>query len=123
MSAHDLDGKRTPTQNAKMWPMLRDFARQVDWPHTVDGNWLIARMPELSWKSVLTAGFEKETAMAQGWEGGSVMVGASTSNYGVRRMAEFIDWLYAAGSEKSIAWSEKSLETVRLYGTALEQSA
>lgn len=122
--SYDLDSKRTPTQNAKMWPMLRDFARQVDWPHTSEGgNWVIARMPELSWKSVLTAGFEKETAMAQGWDGGTVMVGASTSNYGVRRMAEFIDWLYAAGSEKGVVWSEKALETVRRYGTALREAA
>lgn len=120
----NVDPPRTLTQNAKMWPMLRDFAKQVKWPHVTDtGEWVIDLMGEEDWKSVLTAGFEKETRMAQGWGGGTVMLGVSTSKYGIRRMAEFIDWLYAAGSEKDITWSERSLETVRLYGTALRRVA
>ncbi len=113
----DLDPRRTVSQNSKMWPMLTDFARQKDWPHTDEsGNWIIAKMPPMAWKAVLTAAFEREMTMAQGWEGGTVMVGASTSNYGIRRMADFITWMYAAGGEKGIHWSEKSEENFQRYG-------
>jgi hypothetical protein len=113
----DMDRKRTVSQNAKMWPMLTDISRQVDWPHTdATGNWRIGKMPPMPWKAVLTAAFERETAMAQGWAGGTVMVGASTSNYGVRKFAEFIEFIYACGSEKGVVWSEKSEQTRAMYG-------
>jgi hypothetical protein len=110
MNQHDdTDRKRTVSQNSKMWPMLTDVSRQIDWPHTdAQGNWRIGKMQPMAWKSVLTAGFEHQTQMAQGIDGGTVMVGASTSNYGVRRFAEFIEYIYAAGSERGVAWSEKS---------------
>lgn len=113
----DLDRKRTVSQNSKMWPMLTDIARQVDWPHTdAQGNWRIGKMTPMSWKSVLTAGFEHQTQMAQGIDGGTVMIGASTSNYGVRRFAEFIEYIYAAGSERSVIWSERSEQIRGEYG-------
>lgn len=116
MEADALDPKRTLSQNRKLWPMLTDVSKQVPWPHTKDGNWVIEKMPPMSWKSVLTAAFEKEMSMAQGWDGGTVMVGASTSNYGIRKMADFITFIYAAGSEKGVQWSEKSEEIYREFG-------
>jgi NinB protein len=118
MDADDLDPKRTLSQNSKLWPMLTDFAKQLDWPHTdAIGNWVISKMPPMSWKAVMTAAFEKEMSMAQGWEGGTVMVGASTSNYGIRKMADFITFLYAAGGEKGVKWSEKSEKIYQEFGS------
>lgn len=108
----DEDRKRTLSQNRKLWPMLADFARQVPWMHTKGGQWQRGMMPPQSWKAVLTAGFEKETEMAQGIDGGSVMLGASTSNYGVRQFSEFIEYLYAIGSDKGVEWSEQSKATI-----------
>lgn len=117
MDADDMDRKRTVSQNAKLWPMLTDVSKQIDWPHTDEvGNWKIGKMPPMPWKAVLTAAFEKTTTMAQGWEGGTVMVGASTSNYGVRKFAEFIEFIYACGSEREVKWSEKSEQIRAEYG-------
>lgn len=118
LTADDLDRKRTVSQNAKMWPMLTDFSKQLKWPHTRNGEWVIDLMPPMSWKAVLTAAFEQEMSMAQGWRGGTVMVGASTSNYGVRRMADFITWMYAEGGERGVNWSEKSERAMREWGRA-----
>ena len=112
----DFDPKRTVSQNSKMWPMLTDISRQLPWPHTRNGSWVIDKMSPMSWKAVLTAAFEREMLMAQGWDGGTVMVGASTSNYGIRKMADFITWLYAEGNEKGIKWSEKSERAYEQYG-------
>lgn len=115
MTPDDLDRRRTTDQNRKMWPMLTDFSRQLDWPHTKGGKWQIGKMPPMSWKAVLTAAFEQEMEMAQGLEGGQVMVGASTSNYGVRKFADFINFLYATGNERSVTWSEKSEQIAAEY--------
>lgn len=108
MNADDFDPKRTPDQNRKLWPMLTDISRQKPWPHTRGGEWVIDTMPQPSWKAVLTAAFEKEMQMAQGIGGGTVMVGASTSNYGIRKFSDFIEFLYAQGAEWGIVWSERS---------------
>lgn len=124
MTPDDTDRKRTVDQNRKMWPMLTDISRQVDWPHTDgQGNWRIGKMQPMAWKSVLTAGFEHQTQMAQGIDGGTVMVGASTSNYGVRRFAEFIEYIYAVGSDKGVVWSERSEEVRREFENVVPQKA
>jgi hypothetical protein len=104
----EFDIKRSAGQNRKMWPMLTDIAKQKPWPHTKRGNWVIGLMTPKSWKSVLTAAFEGELEMAQGIGGGTVMVGASTSNYGMRKFGDLIEFLYSQGAEWGIAWSEKS---------------
>src|SRR5690349_7020865 len=116
MTPDELDPKRTVSQNRKMWPMLTDLSRQKDWAHTRNGEWVIGKMPTPAWKSVMTAAFEAETQMAQAVGGGVVMVGASTSNYSIRRMADFIEFLYASGNSWGVQWSEKSKEAHRLYG-------
>lgn len=104
----DTDRKRTLNQNAKMWPMLSDFAKQIKWPHTRGTQWVIELMKPQAWKAVMTAAFEQELEQAQGLNGGNVMIGASTSNYGLRKFAEFIEFLYSAGQERGVVWSEKS---------------
>lgn len=109
-----LDAKRSPEQNDKLWPMLRDIARQVKHWHTNErGDWVLGLMDEASWKAVLTAAFERDTRMALGLDGGTVMVGASTSKYSQRRFAELIEFIYAAGAERDVQWSEKSKQTYR----------
>lgn len=118
----DFDMKRTIDQNKKMWPMLTDFAKQKKWPHTVEsGEWVIDLMPNHNWKAVLTAAFEKEMRMAQGIGGGTVMVGASTSNYGARKFSELIEFLYAQGGEWGIVWSEKSKQNFADVRAAVSQ--
>jgi hypothetical protein len=97
---------RSLDQNAKMWPMLTDFAKQVQWP--VNGE--MTHLDADDWKALLTAAFEQEARMAPGIRGGFVMLGARTSKYGRRKMAEFITFLYAEGNERGIVWSEPSKE-------------
>lgn len=107
--------KRTLDQNAAMWPALTDFERQVDWPHTVKGQWVIGKMPKEAWKAVLTAAFEQQTETAQAIGGGVVMVGARTSAYGKRKMSDFLDFVRAEGNERGVQWSEKARDTFDEY--------
>ena len=110
--------RRTLDANAAMWATLADIAAQVDWPHTVAGNWQIGRMDSDSWKAVLTAGFEAETRMAQGVSGGTVMVGARTSKFSKRRMGDFLTFVHAFGSERGVRWSDKALEDLAQWAPA-----
>ena len=111
--------RRTLDANACMWATLGDIAAQVDWPHTNDeGEWTFGRMPPDSWKATLTAGFERETRMAQGVGGGTVMLGARTSQYSRRKMGEFIEFAHAFGAERGVRWSAKAAEELAAWAPA-----
>ena len=58
--------RRSLDQNAKLWPMLQDIARQVDWYGE--------RLSKEEWKDVLTAGLKKQKVVP-GVDGGFVVVG------------------------------------------------
>lgn len=107
--------RRSLSQNAKLWPMLTDIARQVQWP--VDGA-----MQELApedWKDILTAGVRKEQRVAQGIEGGFVMLGSRTSKMRKKEFAELIEFIYWFGSERGVQWSEPALRTYEQYREAV----
>lgn len=114
--------KRTLDSNACMWATLADIARQVEWPHTdASGNWTISLMTADSWKSVLTAGFEQETKMAQGIGGGTVMLGARTSQYSRRKMGEFIEFVQAFGTERGVKWSASAQDEMAQFAPTTKQ--
>lgn len=101
--------KRTLDANACMWATLSDISKQVEWPHTdKSGNWTIGLMSSDSWKAILTAAFEQETRQAQGIGGGTVMLGARTSQYSRRKMGEFLEFTHAFGAEKGVRWSARA---------------
>lgn len=110
--------RRSLDANAAMWATLADVAAHVEWPHTVDGTWQIAKMDSDSWKAVLTAAFEAETRMAQAVNGGTVMLGARTSKFSKRRMGDFLTFVHAFGSERGVRWSDKALEDLAQWAPA-----
>lgn len=103
--------KRSLSQNAKLWPMLTDIALQVQWP--VDGA-MQSLAPE-DWKDILTSGVRKEQRVAQGIEGGFVMLGSRTSKMRKKEFAELIEFIYWFGSERGVQWSEPALSTYEQY--------
>lgn len=113
--------KRTLDSNACMWATFADIARQVEWPHTKDGNWTFALMPSASWKAVLTAAFEQECQQAQGIGGGTVMLGARTSQYSRRKMGEFISFVEAFGSERGVKWSASAQDEMAQFAPTTKQ--
>lgn len=113
----DLEPRRKVSQNALLWAVLTDVSRQLDWPHTEDGKWVIGRMPALSWKAVFSAGYLREMDMAQGIDGGTVMMGASTSNMGVRQFAEMMEYIFSEATARGVVWSNKSEAIRQEFGT------
>lgn len=94
---------RTLEQNALMWPLLTCFSEQIKWP--VNGS--SVHMTNDEWKDTLTAGFENETLrIAQGLNGGMVLLGRRTREYGKAKFSEFIEFMYAEGSRLGVIFEE-----------------
>lgn len=95
---------RTLEQNALLWPLLTCFAKQTKWPV----NGVMSWMDEDAWKDVLSAAFEQESVqLAEGLNGGTVMLGRRTSQYGKKRFSEFIEFIYAAGSSRGVVFDRR----------------
>jgi hypothetical protein len=88
---------RSLDQNAKMWAMLADVSRQVEWY----GQHLTSE----EWKDVLTAALKKQKAVP-GIDGGFVVIGARTRNMTIREMGDLVELMYAFGAEQNVQWSE-----------------
>lgn len=106
--------KRSLDQNSKLWPMLSDISRQVQWP--VDGR--IDYLTREDWKDILTAGLDKHQRVAPGIDGGFVMLGRRTSKMKKKQFSELIEFIYWFGSEKGVQWSERALKSYEQYREA-----
>lgn len=100
---------RTDEQNDKQWPMLRDISKQVEWfgqKHS----------PE-DWKDILSAAWRGQK-LVPGVDGGFVALGVRTSKLSKEEFSDYIEAIYAFGSERSVIWSEKALEAYENYREA-----
>lgn len=88
---------RTLEQNAKLWAMLGDVSKQVEWY----GRKLT---PE-EWKDVFSAALKKQEVVP-GLDGGFVVLGQRTSKMTKGEMAALIELMYAFGAEHDVEWSE-----------------
>lgn len=94
--------RRTSEQNDRMWAMLTDISQQVEWP--VDGK-LQKLIPE-DWKHILSAGLKREQRVAQGVDGGFVILGQRTSKMTKRQLSDLLELIAAFGAERGVVWSE-----------------
>lgn len=93
---------RTQAQNALLWAVLTDIARQVQW--SVDGK--MQHLEPEDWKHILTAGLRKNHRIAQGVDGGFVILGQSTSRMTIAEMSELIELCHAFGAEHGVVFHE-----------------
>lgn len=89
-------------QRSKMWAMLGDLSAQVQWP--VNGR--MQQITKEDFKDILTAGLEQNQRIAQGIEGGFVVLGARTSRMGKKRMTALIELIQFFGDERQVQWSD-----------------
>lgn len=56
-----------------------------------------------NWKDVLTAAFKQEQVqIAQGINGGMVMLGQRTSKFKVKEFSEWLEFLHAVAAERGV---------------------
>lgn len=101
VTVEPFEPTRTLEQNDKMWAVLTDIARQVDWH--VDGK--LQKIKPEDWKDILTAGLKKTQRVAAGIEGGFVMLGQRTSRMRIDEMMELIEFALYFGAEHGVVWS------------------
>lgn len=89
---------RNLDQNSLMWVLLGEIAKQLEWP--VNGR--TQKLSSEDWKDVLSSGLHKEQRIAQGIEGGFVLLGLRTSKMTKAQMSELIEFIYWFGAEKNI---------------------
>lgn len=94
------DATRTLEQNSKMWPMLEDISKQVEWYK----NWLTRE----EWKDFFSAIILKQKVIPNLEGTGFIAVGGRTSKMGKRMFSEMIELMYAFGADHDVVWSEKS---------------
>jgi hypothetical protein len=87
---------RTLPQNARLWAMLTDMSKQVDWY----GRKLT---PE-NWKDVLTAALTKQDVVP-GIDGGFVVLGKSTSKMTKGEMSELQTLIEAFGAQQGVRFT------------------
>jgi hypothetical protein len=93
------EAKRTTDQNARMWAMLTDVARQVKW----DGLKLSAD----DWKLIFMAALKQELRMVRNLDGtGFVQLGRSSSSLSVGEMADLMDLIAAFGAREGVTFAE-----------------
>ena len=98
--------RRTLDQNSKLWPMLTDVSKQVEW--VKDGE--KCYMPPDEWKDLFTASLRKQS-MAPGIDGGMVVIGLHTSRLPKHQFCDLIELIYAFGNERGVRWSEPAKKT------------
>jgi len=108
VTVEECQPTRTLEQNSKMWAVLTDIARQVEWH--VDGKMQLIE-PE-DWKDILTAGLKKTQRIAAGIEGGFVMLGQRTSKMLIGEMVELIEFALWFGTERGVKWSNTDAERI-----------
>lgn len=90
---------RSLDQNAAQWPILQAFADQLQWP--VNGE--MAKLRDEEWKDILTAAFRQDQPrIAQGLNGGMVLLGQRTSKFGKREFSDWLEFLHATAAARGV---------------------
>jgi hypothetical protein len=94
------EAKRSSDQNAKMWVMLTEVARQVQW----HGQ----RLSADDWKLVFLAALKAELRIVPNLDGtGFVQLGRSSSDLSVSEMADLIDLIAAFGARQGVEFADQ----------------
>ena len=92
---------RSLEQNARLWAMLTDISRQVEWYGR--------RLTPEEWKHVFTASLAKQDVVP-GIDGGFVVLGKSTSKMTKGEMAELQTLMEAFGAERGVRFTAPEWE-------------
>lgn len=89
--------KRSDPQNRRMWAMLTEVAKQVDW----HGQ----KLDSEDWKHIFTASLKKQR-VAPGIDGGFVVLGTKTSRMTKAEMTELIELIFAFGAQHDVRFAD-----------------
>jgi NinB protein. len=92
------DEKRSDAQNRRLWAMLRDVSKQVEWYGQ--------KLSDEDWKNIFSASVEKQRAVP-GLDGGFVVMGISTRKQSKVWFADMFEVLEAFAAERGVKWTQQ----------------
>lgn len=92
---------RTLDQNARMWAMLGEISRAVDWYGQ--------KLADYEWKDMFTAALKRQK-IVPGLEGGFVVLGARTSKMSKQEVGEIMELAAAFGAERGVVFADERYE-------------
>ena len=98
MSVSVNDEKRSDASNRRMWAMLRDIAKQVEWYGQ--------KLKDEDWKHILSASVEKQRAVP-GLDGGFVVLGLSTRKQSQKWFSDMFEVMEAFAAERGVKWTQQ----------------
>ena len=90
------DEGRTDPQNRRMWAMLRDISRQVEWYGQM--------LKDEDWKHIFSASVQQQRAVP-GLDGGFVVLGVSTSKQSKKWFSDMFAVIEAFAAEKGVKFT------------------
>ena len=90
------DEGRTDPQNRRMWAMLRDISRQVEWYGQM--------LKDEDWKHIFSASVEQQRAVP-GLDGGFVVLGISTRKQSKKWFADMFEVMEAFAAERDVKFT------------------
>ena len=90
------DEGRTDPQNRRMWAMLRDISRQVEWYGQM--------LKDEDWKHIFSASVQQQRAVP-GLAGGFVVLGVSTSKQSKKWFNDMFAVIEAFAAEKGVKFT------------------
>jgi len=94
--------RRTLDQNALMWCLLGEIAKQV--------NWYGQHLSSEDWKDVLSASLRKARVVPGIDPGTYVPLGMRTSDMTKEEMTALIELIYAFGAQQGVVFSDPTQE-------------
>ena len=101
--------KRSADQNARLWAVLTDVSKQVEWYGR--------NLPKEAWKDIFSSALERQDVVP-GLEGGFVMIGGRTSKMTKKRFADLLTLIDAFGGDHGVRWSDPALAVFDDYREA-----
>lgn len=92
--------RRSLPQNDRMWAMLTDVSRQVDWYGQ--------KLTPDDWKDVFTASLRKARVVPSIDGDGFVLLGLHTSDMTKAEMGDLMELIAAFGAERGVIFSDPS---------------
>jgi len=100
----DEDDKRSHEQNRKMWPMLTEIAKQIDWPR---GSGM--KLSANDFKLILLDALGQEMRLVPNANmNGYVNLGRSSSRLTKREFSDLIELIYAFGAQHEVKFRDPS---------------
>lgn len=87
---------RSDSQNRRLWAMLRDISRQVEWYGR--------KLDEESWKHVFSAAVQQQDAVP-GINGGFVVLGVSTRKQSKKWFSDLFEVMEAFAAEQGVKFT------------------